>query len=143
MKNKQLITISTLILLGSLSLSSHATSHNIIAGKVASIQRGYSVHSVDSSRAALSSTSVIKRKNGYSVTGDVHIKTMQRRILRLPGSITIELKNTKGEILETVQARYHRKYGISKAAHFDGTLTTTPPDGSSIVVTHNNQNYSP
>ena len=137
MKNRQLITISTLILLGSLSLNSYATSHNVMSGNVNPVQQGYSVHSVDSGRAALSSTSVIKRKNGYSVTGDVRIKTMQRHILRLPGNITIELKNAKGEVLESIKARYHRKYGASKASHFDGMLKTTPPAGSTIVVTHN------
>ena len=136
MKNKQVIAISTLILLGSLNTNSYASSHNAILENTAQIQQGYSVHSVDSSRATLSSTSVIKRKNGYSVTGDVRIKTMQRRILRLPGSITIELRNAKGEVLESIKARYHRKYGASKAAHFDGTLKTAPPDGSTIVVTH-------
>ena len=139
MKNKKLAAIATFILLSQWSLASYATSHNMMNMQTSSKSHaGYSIHSIDSGRAALSLVKSTKRKGGYMVTGNVRIKTMQRRLLRLPGKVTIELKNAKGDVLETVTAKFHQKFGASKAAHFDGMIKMSPPRGSIIVVTHSN-----
>jgi hypothetical protein len=49
----------------------------------------------------------------------------------------IELKDANGEVLESVKARFSRKFSTSKAARLNGTLKTVPPVGSTIVITHN------
>ena len=136
MKNKILTALSILILVSSIAPNAYAKSHDLAFNGVMQ-QKGYSVHAINSGRASLSKVSVTQRKKGYVVTGNVHVKTMQRRILRIPGSITVCLKDSKGVVLETVTARLHRKFGMSKAAHFEATLKTVPPAGSSIIVSHN------
>ncbi len=136
MKNKILTTLSIFTLASSIAPNIYAKSHDLASNGIMQ-QKGYSIHAINSGRASLSKVSVTQRKKGYVVTGNVHVKTMQRRILRIPGSVTISLKSTKGIVLETVKARLHRKFGMSKAAHFDATLKTTPPVGSLITVMHN------
>ncbi len=137
MKSKYLTVIIATTLLSGISLSSYASLHQTVYEKTSNSQQSYRIHSVDSGRVAFSSIFVVKRKTGYVVRGDARIKTMQRRILRLPGSVSIELKNTNGDVLESIKAKFHRKFAVSKAAHFDGTLRTIPPTGSTIVITHN------
>jgi hypothetical protein len=137
MNNKQLMKISSLVLLSTISLSGYATSHGTVTTDSAPIQQQtYSISSIDSGRATLSSVRATKRKGGHAVTGNVRIKTMQRHLMRLPGKIIIELKSADGEVLETVKARFHQMFGHSKVAHFDGILKTMPPAGSQIVVRH-------
>jgi hypothetical protein len=141
MKNKKLMNIatyiSTLILLSSISVSSYAMSHKVAKPAMKDLAKT-EIYSINSKAANLSNISIIKRKNGYAISGNVHINIMQRRVLKIPGSVSIELKNSKGKILETSNARLHRKYGKSKTAHFDGVLKTTPPTGSTIIITHHN-----
>jgi len=141
MKNKKLThivaIISTLILLSSVSVTSHAMSHQQ-NNKTMKKTSTY-IHAVNSKAAKLSAISVIKRKSGYAVSGNVHLNLMQRRVLKIPGYISVELKSAEGKILETAQGRLHHKYGRSKAVHFDAVLKITPPAGSSIIVTHHSR----
>jgi len=136
MNHKKIINITTfittLILLSSISVSAYAISHDSSNDILKKIE----IHSINSKAAKLSKISIFKRKTSYKVSGNVHIKTMQRRVLALPGYVSVELKNANGEILETAKARLHHKYGKSKVAHFDAVLKMTPPIGSSVVVTH-------
>jgi hypothetical protein len=136
MKNKSiLITICGVLLFTNIN-TTYAISHNNIPQKSASSSIAYSVHAIGSGAASLSAISVHKGKTAYVISGNVRIKTMQRRILRLPGYIHIELKSKEGKVLETIKVRMHRKYGVSKAAHFDAVLKSTPPVGSTIIITH-------
>ena len=141
MKNKSIITICTVLLFSSININSYAASHLSMNGtsipqKTITPPNMYSVHTVGSGTASFSAISVRKSKTGYTISGNVHIKTMQRHVLRLPGYISIELKNKKGKVLETIKSRMYRKYGASKSAHFDEILKSTPPIGSTIIITH-------
>ena len=139
MKNKKLMNIatyiSTLILLSSISVSSYAMSHKMAKPAMKDLAKT-EIYSINSKAANLSNISIIKRKVGYAISGNVNINTMQRRVLKIPGYISIELKDGQGKILEVAKARLHHKYGKSKAAHFDGILKTTPPAGSKITIKH-------
>ena len=97
------------------------------------------IHSVDSGAVMFSNVKVTKRKGGYKVTGDTKLRTSQRRVLKMPGYIMVTLKAADGSELESIKAKFHRKYGASKVGHFEAMLKTTPPAGSQITVEHINK----
>lgn len=138
-KQKTLSLISAVLFSLTASFSSYAVEPTApIKQAPVTPAKGYTITSIDSNKIAFSRVKSSKGKNGYNVTGDTKLKTMQHRVIRLPGYILVTLKAANGTEIESIKARHYKKFSGSKAGHFDAVIKTTPPDGSQIIVTHVN-----
>jgi len=140
-KNKRLATLS-LITLALISLSacvatnpsSTASAGNTVVSTPS--QKGHSLKVINSKGVVLSNVKVEKEGSIHEVEGTVKLNVTQRRVLGLPGYITVTVKDLNGKEIEQVKAKYHRKYGASKIGHFDAKLMQQIPNGSYIIIQH-------
>lgn len=145
-KNKLLSTFSV-VALSIASLSACAATNAPVtppaqvapATPAAPVPVNYTIKSIDSGVVSFSNITSSKRKGVYVISGDTKLKSSQRRILKLPGYVQVTLKASDGSELESIKARYTRKFGASSVGHFKATLKTAPPEGSQIVVEHINK----
>jgi len=141
-KTKRLATLSIMLFsIASLSacVATNPTSNSSAYSTAASTQTGSAKHQlkvIDSNIVTFSKIKVEQEGSGHEVEGIVRLKTTQRKILRLPGYITVTLKAADGTEIERVKAKYHRKFGASKIGHFDAKLSKETPNGSQIIVEH-------
>ena len=137
-KIQRLSIISAIVLSISGIAACAATNAPTQSTPTATANADYIIKSIDSGVVAFSNVASSKRKGVYVVSGDTKLKTMQSRVLKLPGYIQVSLKASDGTELESIKARHKRKFGVSNVGQFKATLKTTPPAGSQIVVEHIN-----
>jgi hypothetical protein len=141
-KNKRLATLSIMLFsIATLSacVANNPTTNSTANSAAAATQTGSAKHQlkvIDSNRVTFSKIKVEQAGSGHEVEGIVRLKATQRKILRLPGYITVTLKAADGTEIEKVTAKYHRKFGASKVGHFDAKLTKSISNGSQIIVEH-------
>lgn len=92
------------------------------------------IHILNSGNVLFTNIITEKVKNGLKVSGNVRKKSQSGKRVRIPGHIHIISKDKDGKILETIQARTHRKFGNSKTWHFDGVLKTLSTRDGEIAV---------
>jgi len=71
---------------------------------------------------------------GTKISGNVRQRSQPGKQITIPGHIHIISKDPLGKPLEIIQASTHRKYGNSKVWHFEGVLTSSLPEGSTVIV---------
>jgi thioester reductase-like protein len=92
------------------------------------------VYALDSKQVIFDEINMSKTADGIKVSGQVRKKSLSSRRIKIAGHIHILLKNSAGEVLETVNARTHRLYARGVVWHFDGVLKQGLPVGSVVVI---------
>lgn len=99
------------------------------------------VEKVASSQATITSVRVIQEGEEMLIRGQVQRRPIGRG--PIPGHIDLEVIGPDGGVLELATLDHHRRSVRSRYAEFHGTLTTTPPAGSTIRVTHDTRAHPP
>lgn len=92
------------------------------------------IHAQGGNSVAFNNIVANKVSKGIEVSGDVRQRSQPGRQVTIPGHIHIISKSPAGKPLEIIQAITHRKYANSKVWRFEGTLTSSFPEGSTIIV---------
>ena len=92
------------------------------------------IHTQGSNVVLFDNIVVNKLASGTKVSGNVRERSQPGKQATIPGHIHIISKNPANKPLEIIQASTHRKYGNSKVWHFEGVLTSSLPEGSTIIV---------
>jgi hypothetical protein len=92
------------------------------------------IHTLGSKGVLFSNVTSSKSTKGIIINGNIRKSASASKQIKIAGHIHIILKSKENKVLETINARTHRKYANSRLWHFDAVLKTLPPVGSMIMV---------
>lgn len=105
----------------------------------ARLESGVNIQRADSPAAWVGYTYVKREEDGIHLQGALRNRFSGRR--PIPGHLDIDLLSPDGELLQHLQAEYHRHNPHSSSAHFSVHIEHSPAPGSVLRVSHHTEGH--